>query len=100
MVASSEISSSATREVLEEMFKTGKDPSDIVEERGLGQVSDENALGKIVNKVIVEQEKAVNDFKAGEESALKFLVGQVMAKSKGSANPQIAQEILKKKMSK
>lgn len=98
MIAANEISSSAAREVLEEMFASGKDPSHVVEEKGLKQVSDEGAVEKIVDEVIAEQEKAANDYKAGEESALKFLVGQVMAKSKGSANPQIATEILKKKL--
>ncbi|MEX0877617.1 MAG: Asp-tRNA(Asn)/Glu-tRNA(Gln) amidotransferase subunit GatB [Candidatus Spechtbacterales bacterium] len=98
MIASNEISSSAAREVLEEMFTTGRDPSDIVEEKGLKQVSDESAVEKIIDEVISEQEKAVNDYKAGEDSALKFLVGQVMAKSKGSANPQVATELFKKKL--
>lgn len=98
MIAADELSSSAAREVLEEMFETGKDPSQIVEDKGLKQVSDEGAVEKIVDEVIAEQEKAVNDYRGGEESALKFLVGQVMAKSRGSANPQVATELLKEKL--
>jgi len=98
LIHTGNLSSAAAREVLDEMFDTGKDPSDIMEERGLKQVSDEGALEQIIEEVIAKQEKAVNDFKNGEESALKFLIGQVMAQSKGSANPQIAGELLKKKL--
>ncbi|MDX1535450.1 MAG: Asp-tRNA(Asn)/Glu-tRNA(Gln) amidotransferase subunit GatB [Candidatus Spechtbacterales bacterium] len=100
LIHKGEISSSAAREVLDEMFATGKDPSNIIEEKGLKQVSDEGAVDKIVEEVIAENEKAASDYKGGEENALKFLVGQVMAKSKGAANPQVATELLKKKLEK
>ncbi|MEX2145061.1 MAG: Asp-tRNA(Asn)/Glu-tRNA(Gln) amidotransferase subunit GatB [Candidatus Spechtbacterales bacterium] len=96
LVMSGDISSAAARDVLAEMFTTGKDPSQTIDEKGLKQVSGEAELTIVVEQVITENEKAVEDYKNGEESALKFLIGQVMAKSKGSANPQIAQEILKK----
>ncbi|MEX0869894.1 MAG: Asp-tRNA(Asn)/Glu-tRNA(Gln) amidotransferase subunit GatB [Candidatus Spechtbacterales bacterium] len=93
-----EISSSAAREVLDEMFKTGKEPVHVIEEKGLAQVSDEGEVEKIIDEVINDNEKAVEDYKKGEENALKFLVGQVMARSKGSANPQVATELFKKKL--
>ncbi|MDP4010279.1 MAG: Asp-tRNA(Asn)/Glu-tRNA(Gln) amidotransferase subunit GatB, partial [Candidatus Spechtbacteria bacterium] len=78
---------------------TGKDPSNIIKEKGLKQISGEDELVGIVEEVISENKKAVNDYKGGEESALKFLIGQVMAKSRGSANPQVVQTILTKKLS-
>lgn len=98
LIHKGEISSSAAREVLDEMFVSGKDPSNIIEEKGLKQVSDTGEIEKIIDQVIQENEKAASDYKAGEENALKFLVGQVMAKSRGAANPQIATELLRKKL--
>ena len=96
LIASGEISSAAARDVLDEMFSTGKDPSNIIKEKGLKQISGEDELAGIVEEVISENKKAVNDYRGGEESALKFLIGQVMTKSRGSANPQVAQDLLKK----
>ncbi len=98
LVYKGEISSAGAREVLEAMFHTGKDPSNIVEEKGLRQVSDTGELEKIVDEVIAENEKAASDYKNGDENAIKFLMGQVMKKSKGSANPQKATELLKNKL--
>jgi len=98
LIYKEELSSVAARDVLLVMFKTGADPSNIIEERGLKQVSDESALNDIIEKVIGLNEGAVKDYKEGKEEALKFLVGQVMARSKGAANPQVAGELLKKKL--
>ncbi|MBU2068277.1 Asp-tRNA(Asn)/Glu-tRNA(Gln) amidotransferase subunit GatB [Patescibacteria group bacterium] len=100
LIEQKEISSSAAQTVLKEMFETGVDPSNIVEEKSLKQVSDEGELDKIIKKVIKDNSKPVGDFKAGKENALQFLVGQVMAASRGQANPQIVEEILKKKLRK
>ena len=76
------------------MIETGSDPSDIVESQGLKQVSDTNALQGIVDQVITENPKVVLDYQNGNENVLQFLIGQVMRYSKGSANPQIAKQIL------
>jgi aspartyl-tRNA(Asn)/glutamyl-tRNA(Gln) amidotransferase subunit B len=76
------------------MFKTGADPSHIIEEKGLILITDEAEIEKIVRQVISENQKAVSDFKKGKENALQFLIGQVMRKTKGKANPKIAKEIL------
>jgi len=97
-VAEGKINSSAAQAVLEEMYKAGGDPSQIISERGLLQVSDEGELEKIVDDVLAGNEKSVADFKAGKENALKFMMGQVMAATKGSANPQIVMEIIRKKL--
>ena len=98
LVASGEINSSAAQTILAEMYKTGGDPSDIIEEKGLRQVSDEGELESIVDKIIADNQQSADDYKKGKENAMKFLVGQVMKETKGKANPQIVQEILKKKL--
>ncbi|MCA9309503.1 Asp-tRNA(Asn)/Glu-tRNA(Gln) amidotransferase subunit GatB, partial [Candidatus Saccharibacteria bacterium] len=96
MVSDSKLSSTAAKDVLAEMMKTGDDPESIAEKKNLIQVSDEGALDAIVAEVLAENEKAANDVKAGEMKAIGFLVGQVMAKSKGKANPALAQQLIKK----
>lgn len=98
MIHEGKISSSGAQALLKEMFETGRDPSDLVEEKGLLQVSDTGAIEKIVDDVLANNEKSVSDFKSGKENALGFLVGQVMKASQGSANPQLAAEILRKKL--
>ncbi len=92
------VSSSGAQTLLAEMFKTGADPSHIIEEKDLGQVSDESELHKIAQNVIMENVKTVADYKRGNVNALQYLVGQVMRASKGKANPQLAAEILKKEI--
>lgn len=88
------ISSKAAKEVLAEMFKKGVDPSNIIKEKGLTQITDESEIEKIVKDVVSKNKKAVEDFKKGKENALQFLVGQVMSKSKGRANPEIVRKTL------
>jgi aspartyl-tRNA(Asn)/glutamyl-tRNA(Gln) amidotransferase subunit B len=78
------------------MFETGKDPEAIVKEKGLVQISDESELEKIAQKVIEENPKSVQDYKNGKEKAMGFLVGQMMKETKGKANPQMVNDILKK----
>lgn len=97
-VADGKINSSAAQTVLAEMYQTGGDPSQIIEEKGLIQVSDEGVLDSIVSEVIEKNPKSVEDFKAGKQNALQFLMGQVMSASKGKANPQVVIELLKKKL--
>ncbi|MGB2600442.1 MAG: Asp-tRNA(Asn)/Glu-tRNA(Gln) amidotransferase subunit GatB [Candidatus Omnitrophota bacterium] len=94
------ISGLAAKDVLRENIATGKDPEKIVKEKGLEQVSDEGELESIVSKVIEQNEGSANDFKGGKENALSFLVGQVMRQSKGKANPKLAGEMLRKKLTK
>jgi aspartyl-tRNA(Asn)/glutamyl-tRNA(Gln) amidotransferase subunit B len=94
LIDEGKISSKIAKIVLEEMFRTGADPSQIIEEKGLVLIADEAEIEKIVYQVISENQKAVSDFKKGKENALEFLIGQVMRKTKGKANPKIAKEIL------
>ncbi|MBA7703537.1 Aspartyl/glutamyl-tRNA(Asn/Gln) amidotransferase subunit B [subsurface metagenome] len=95
-----EISSSGAQEVLKEMFKKGGDPSQIIKSRGLKQVSKEEDLEKIVEKIIKNNPQPVKDYKKGKETALQFLIGQAMKESKGKANPKVASKLLKKKLRK
>lgn len=85
--------------VLEKMFTTGKDPSDIMEDEDLGQLSDEKGLEEIVDTVIKENDKVVQEFKGGKEPALKFLIGQVMKQAKGRADAQEVAKLLMVKLS-
>ncbi len=98
IIADGKINSSAAQTVLNIMAKTGGDPSNIVEDKNLAQENNEEALGKIVFEVMSSNEKAVNDYKEGNERAIKALMGQVMARSKGKANPQAVMQILKEKL--
>ena len=98
IVGEGKISSSGAQIVLAEMYATGGDPSQIIEEKNLIQMNDAGELEKIVDMVLAKNEKSVADYKSGKENALKFLVGQVMAASKGKANPTVASELLVKKI--
>lgn len=82
--------------VFEEMFATGNTPSQIVEEKGLKQVSDTGLIEELCQKAIAANPKAVEDFKSGNEKALGALVGFIMKESKGQANPGLVNDILKK----
>lgn len=92
------ISSWIAKEVFEKMINTGKKPSQIVEEEGLSQVNNDEELIKIVDKVLSENPKSVEDFKNGKSNALKFLMGQVMKLSKGKANPVKTTEMLTERL--
>lgn len=98
MVKENKLSSSRAKELLLEVVADGKDPEDLAKAKNFLQVSDEGAIEKIVAEVLAENEKAANDVKNGEMKAIGFLVGQVMAKSKGQANPGLAQQIIKKQL--
>ncbi|MFC2048442.1 Asp-tRNA(Asn)/Glu-tRNA(Gln) amidotransferase GatCAB subunit B, partial [Chloroflexota bacterium] len=92
------VNTATTKFVLEGMYKTGGTALDIIDERGLSQISDTHELEDTVSKVIEDNPQAVADYKAGKESALKFLVGQVMKATRGRANPQLVNGLLKKKL--
>jgi len=94
LIEKGEISSPIAKQVLKEMFAKGGDPSQIIEEKGLTQVSDEASIQKIAKEVIEKNPKAVADYKNGKENALQFLVGQLMAGTKGTVHPETARTIL------
>jgi aspartyl-tRNA(Asn)/glutamyl-tRNA(Gln) amidotransferase subunit B len=87
---------SAARQVLPEVYRTGKAPRGLVEELGLAQVSDSSALEQAVRAAIETNPAAVADYKSGKTTAINFLKGQVMKTTRGKANPAIAEELLRK----
>ncbi|HEX3095825.1 MAG TPA: Asp-tRNA(Asn)/Glu-tRNA(Gln) amidotransferase subunit GatB [Patescibacteria group bacterium] len=99
LIDSGKISSSAAKPVFKTMYEHGGEPHAIVEELGLSQVSDEGAIEAAIDTALAGNEKAVADFKAGNERAFGSIVGAVMKEMKGKANPQVVNEILKKKLS-
>ncbi len=92
------INAATAKSVLGEMFETGKNADEIITRRGLSQISDTAAIEAEVTVIINNNSVAVEDYKAGKEQALKFLVGQVMKATRGRANPQLVNELLKKKL--
>jgi len=88
------ISSKIAKTVFKEMLQSGKLPQQIVEEQGLVQISDEGAILEIVKEVVANNPASVQDYKAGKEKAIGFLVGQVMKQSKGKANPGLVNKLL------
>lgn len=98
MVSDKKLSVTSAKSVFEEMFISGKHPEEIVKEKGLVQISDEGAIEGIAVAVLEANPKSVSDYKGGKEQAIGYLVGQVMKQSKGKANPQMARDILQKKL--
>jgi aspartyl-tRNA(Asn)/glutamyl-tRNA(Gln) amidotransferase subunit B len=96
MITNNTISKTVAKEVLEEMLNTGRSPKEIVQEKGLEQISDDGAISEICREAIKSNEKAVQDYLNGKERALSAMVGYVMAKTKGKANPAKVTEELKK----
>ena len=100
LTAQGVVHSSGAQVLLAEMFATGSDPSHIVKEKDLAQVSDEEELNAAVLDVISKNPGPVGDYKKGKQPALMFLVGKVMAATRGKANPQIVIRILKGELGK
>jgi aspartyl-tRNA(Asn)/glutamyl-tRNA(Gln) amidotransferase subunit B len=98
LVEQGTISLKVAREIFPEVYRSGKTPEQIVQEKGLIQVSDEGALDKIIGDVLAKNPMQVAQFKEGKQQVLGFLVGQVMKASGGKANPGKVNELLKKKL--
>ena len=101
MVAAGTVSASSSTPIFEAMVETGKEPGVLAEELNLIQKSDAGELEIIVDQVLAENPKAVDDVKSGgkkNKKARGFLLGQVMQKTKGQANPKVVSEILSKKL--
>ncbi len=89
------ISNSAAKKVLNEMFNNPEEPEKIVDRLGLSQVSDEGAIMQMIQDVMAQNAQSVADYKAGKDKAMGYLVGQVMRVSRGKANPQVINKLLK-----
>ena len=92
------ISGRIAKDVFEETFHTGRDPEEIVKERGLVQISDEDELGRIVAEVLEANPNVVEDYRNGKDKALGYLIGQVMKATRGKANPQMVNRLFKEKL--
>ena len=96
MIDQGEISGKIAKDVLAQAIETGSPPEKIVKSRGLAQIKDTDTLEKIIKEVISKNEKSVSDYKSGKSNAVMFLVGQVMKQTKGKANPQLVNKLLKR----
>ena len=80
------------------MFDTGKNPADIIEEKGLKQVSDTGAIETMIDDVLAANQDKVAEYKSGKDKLFGFFVGQTMKLSKGQANPALVNQLLKAKL--
>ncbi|OEF99247.1 aspartyl/glutamyl-tRNA amidotransferase subunit B [Vulcanibacillus modesticaldus] len=92
------ISGKIAKTVFKEILATGMDPQTIVKEKGLVQITDESEIAKIVDSVLSNNPQSVEDFRNGKEKAIGFLVGQVMKETKGKANPQLVNKLIRDKI--
>ncbi|HXK32670.1 MAG TPA: Asp-tRNA(Asn)/Glu-tRNA(Gln) amidotransferase subunit GatB [Dehalococcoidia bacterium] len=98
LVEEGTITGTIAKSVFEEMFRTGKQPQAIIEELGLQQISASDELSAIVERVLAANPRPVEDYRAGKQEAIKFLVGQAMRETRGRANPATLTELLKHKL--
>lgn len=98
LISKGTISGKIAKKVFATMWKEGGNPDDIVKAQGLVQISDTAELSKLVDEVVGNNPKAVEDFKAGKKKAVGALVGQIMKATKGKANPRVINELLNKKL--
>jgi len=92
------ISGKIAKEVFAIMYETGKDAADIVEEKGLKQVTDTGAIEKMIDDILDSNQDKVEQYRSGKDKLFGFFVGQTMKASQGKANPQVVNDILKKKL--
>jgi aspartyl-tRNA(Asn)/glutamyl-tRNA(Gln) amidotransferase subunit B len=92
------ISGKMAKDVLREAFESGKGPQQIVDEKELFQITDSRELEVVVEEIIAENPSAADDMRRGKEQAIKFLMGQVMKKTHGKANPEVTSRLLRQKL--
>ena len=95
-VASGQLTQTSAKEVFAEMFASGRPPAEIIAERGLGQISDEAQLRATIERILDENPAPVAEYLGGKEAVLRFFLGQIMRATRGQANPQLAQDILRR----
>jgi aspartyl-tRNA(Asn)/glutamyl-tRNA(Gln) amidotransferase subunit B len=98
LIDAGQVSGRTAKEVLEEMLRSGRPAEAIVQERGLAQISDEASLAAVVQEVIAEHPGPVGDVRAGKDQAVTFLVGQVMKKTRGRANPGMVNRLIRDRL--
>ena len=100
LIDSGTISGKIAKTVVDQMYDTGESPGAIISRLGLVQVSDEGLILKIITETLQENQKSVDDYIAGKEAAKGFLVGQIMKKTRGKANPKLVNEMLEAELKK
>ena len=98
LISDNTISGRIAKDVFEVMVETSEDPSNIVEEKGLKQLTDVGAIESVIDEVLAEQTAKVAEYRSGKDKLFGFFVGQIMRKSQGKANPQAVNELLKQKL--
>jgi aspartyl-tRNA(Asn)/glutamyl-tRNA(Gln) amidotransferase subunit B len=98
LIHKGELTRKLAKEILPKMFETGDSPREIIEREGLRQISDTAALEKIIDAVLANNTKQVEQYRSGKSTVIGFLVGQVMKASRGQANPGVVNELLKTKL--
>jgi aspartyl-tRNA(Asn)/glutamyl-tRNA(Gln) amidotransferase subunit B len=98
MIAAGQLTAGSAKQVLDEMFASGKPPEEIVAARGLVQISDERVLEGIVERALDANPDAVAEYLAGKEPVLRFLIGQVMRATRGQANPTVTERLLREQL--
>ncbi|MGH8069239.1 MAG: Asp-tRNA(Asn)/Glu-tRNA(Gln) amidotransferase subunit GatB, partial [Candidatus Entotheonellia bacterium] len=92
------ISGTMAKSVFDAVYETGKPAAEIVQEKGLRQITDENALRAAIDQVLTDNPREVDEFRAGREKLLSFFMGQVMKATQGKANPQAVNKLLREKL--
>ncbi len=100
LIYQEKINSSTAQKILEIMYKKGGDPTNIMSDLGLEQIDNRAELEKTIKEILDKNKKQAEEYKAGKENVLQFLVGQTMSATKGKANPKVVVEILKKLLEK
>jgi aspartyl-tRNA(Asn)/glutamyl-tRNA(Gln) amidotransferase subunit B len=98
LVDKGKIGANVGRDVLQKMVETGADAASVVKEEGLEQISDEGELDSVVDRVLAENEKMVQDYRGGKQAAIGALMGQVMRLTRGQADPKLANRLLRRKL--
>ena len=98
LIISGKISNRQAKELFEDFLKSELDAEKFISKMGVEQVSDENQIQDLINTVLQKNPKMVDEYKSGKEKLFGFFVGQIMKESKGKANPQIVNKILKNKL--
>ncbi len=100
LVDNKTISSKQAKEVFEDMIKSGKDPKEIVKEKGMMQITDDSAIHDVVMEVLKENDEQAKEYNPEKTRMIDFFVGQVMKKTRGKANPKMAMDILREELAK
>ena len=98
-ISNNTISGKIAKDVLDEVWQSGEDVAKIIEGQGMQQISDESELEKIIDKILTENTSQVEAYKSGKDKLFGFFVGQVMKATQGKANPNLANKLLKNKLS-